>query len=65
MSEYGPALFVSRRDGAELTGDERAAVLRLVRSACRVLGLADDTGDTADRHPGAWPPFGAVPCGRR
>ena len=45
MSEYGPATFVSRRDGHELSPDERATILDIVRSACRTLEITDDDGD--------------------
>jgi hypothetical protein len=48
MSEYGPALFVSRADGAELPADEQAAVLHLVQSACRSLKLKDDDGNPVE-----------------
>jgi len=42
MSDYGPAVFVSRRDGADLSEQEQATVLQLVCSACRTLDLTDD-----------------------
>ncbi|EGX57277.1 hypothetical protein SZN_23576 [Streptomyces zinciresistens K42] len=45
MSAYGPALFVSRKDGAELSQEERAVVFRLVQSACLSLMLTDDEGE--------------------
>jgi hypothetical protein len=48
VSEYGPALFVSRKDRAALPEDERAAVLRHVRAACRRVRLTDGEGRRAE-----------------
>lgn len=42
MSAYGPALFVSRKDGAELPEQERATVLRLARTAAAATHLLDE-----------------------
>jgi hypothetical protein len=39
MSAYGPALFVTRTDGAALSGAERAALLDVIARACRRLGF--------------------------
>jgi hypothetical protein len=44
VSEYGPALFVSRVDGAQLTENEQATLLRSVTDACRSLELTDADG---------------------
>jgi hypothetical protein len=44
VSEYGPALFLSRIDAAGLSDDEQATVLRLVQTACHSLQLTDDEG---------------------
>ena len=42
MSAYGPALFVSRKDGAALPEQERATVLRLARTAAATTRLLDE-----------------------
>ncbi|GIE32597.1 hypothetical protein Ait01nite_056420 [Actinoplanes italicus] len=42
MSAFGPALFVSRADGAAMSEDEQAAVLALVRDAAVRLRLTND-----------------------
>jgi hypothetical protein len=39
MSAFGPALFVSRADGADIPKDERAEILTRIRSATARLGL--------------------------
>jgi hypothetical protein len=47
MSAYGPALFVSRRDGAELPEPEQHSVLELVRAATAAVRLRDERGEPA------------------
>ncbi|MBB5868360.1 hypothetical protein F4553_001739 [Allocatelliglobosispora scoriae] len=47
MSAYGPALFVSRRDRAELSEEEQARVFELVRAACLSVGVTGDDGEPA------------------
>lgn len=44
MSAYGPALFVSRKDGAGLSEQEQAAVFTVVRAACLSLKMKDAEG---------------------
>ncbi|MEV0248384.1 hypothetical protein AB0H76_17435 [Nocardia sp. NPDC050712] len=44
MSAYGPALFVSRKDGADLPEQEQSTVLALVRAACLGLKMTDGEG---------------------
>lgn len=44
MSAYGPALFVSRKDGADLSELEQKQVLELVRAACLGLRMTDGEG---------------------
>ena len=44
MSAYGPALFVARKDGAEMPPDEQETVLRLVRAAAAKLRVKDEQG---------------------
>jgi hypothetical protein len=39
MSAFGPALFVSRADGADIPEDERAAILAHIRAATARLAL--------------------------
>lgn len=48
MSAYGPALFISRKDGADLSEDEQAMVFRLVQAACRSLSMTNDEGDPVE-----------------
>jgi hypothetical protein len=48
MSAYGPALFVSRKDRAELSAEEQATVFELVRAACLRLGVTGDDDDPAN-----------------
>jgi hypothetical protein len=48
VSEYGPALFVRRVDGAHLSEEEQAAVLELVRHACGGLTLLGPEGAPAE-----------------
>ncbi|MFJ3671505.1 hypothetical protein ACIPSE_34085 [Streptomyces sp. NPDC090106] len=45
MSAYGPAVFVARKDGADLSDEEQASVMRLVRDACRGLNMTGADGD--------------------
>ncbi|MFE5550009.1 hypothetical protein ACFQ71_40500 [Streptomyces sp. NPDC056534] len=45
MSAYGPVIFVSRKDGADLSEEEQATVFRLVQAACLSLKMTDDHGD--------------------
>ncbi|MBZ3906058.1 hypothetical protein [Streptomyces griseiscabiei] len=45
MSAYGPVVFVSRKDGADLSEEEQATVFRLVQDACLSLKMTDDHGD--------------------
>ena len=47
MSEYGPAIFVKRSDGAELSDDEQGKLLKLVSEACVELGIVDDMNKEA------------------
>jgi hypothetical protein len=42
MSAYGPALFVSRKDGAPLAELEQEEILRLARAAAVTLRLKDE-----------------------
>lgn len=42
MSAYGPALFVSRKDGAPLPEEERETILRLARAAAAKVRLKDE-----------------------
>ncbi|MFF5083597.1 hypothetical protein ACFY36_41665 [Actinoplanes sp. NPDC000266] len=51
MSAYGPAIFISRRDGAELTEAERQRVLELAREAAARLRLRDENGEPARPRP--------------
>ncbi|MEU8895614.1 hypothetical protein [Nocardia sp. NPDC048505] len=44
MSAYGPALFVSRKDGAHLSQQEQDQVFELVRAACLDSGMTDEEG---------------------
>jgi hypothetical protein len=39
MSAFGPALFVSRADGAAIPEDEQAVILTRIRAATARLGL--------------------------
>lgn len=48
MSAYGPALFVSRRDGFGVPKGEWGAILRLVQAAAAVLQLKDERGAPAE-----------------
>lgn len=52
MSAYGPVVFVSRKDGADLSEEERATVFRLVRDACLGLKMTDDHGEPV--RPSHW-----------
>lgn len=51
MSAYGPAVFLSRRDGAEPTEGERQRVLSLVMEAAARLRLKDENGEPARPRP--------------
>lgn len=42
MSEFGPTMVITRRDGAAIGVAEQAEILRLVTTAARSLGLTDD-----------------------
>ncbi|MFD9548326.1 hypothetical protein ACFWBG_13145 [Nocardia salmonicida] len=44
MSAYGPALFVSRKDGADLSGQEQEQMLEHVRAVCLGLRMTDGEG---------------------
>lgn len=44
MSAYGPALFVSRKDGAGLSEQEQMQVLELVRAVCLGSRMTDGEG---------------------
>ncbi|UGT44125.1 hypothetical protein LTV02_12360 [Nocardia yamanashiensis] len=44
MSAYGPALFVSRKDGADLSAVEQERVFELVREVCAGLKMTDGEG---------------------
>jgi hypothetical protein len=48
MSAYGPALFVSRKDGAEVPEDEQETLLRLARAAAVAVRLKDEEGAPAE-----------------
>ncbi len=48
MSDYGPALFVSRKDGAGLSESEQETIFQLVRSAVGALRLKDEEDEPAD-----------------
>lgn len=50
MSAYGPALFVSRKDGAAVPPGEQEAILLLARSAVAAVRLKDELGRPADPH---------------
>ncbi|WP_238011827.1 hypothetical protein KZZ52_13390 [Dactylosporangium sp. AC04546] len=47
MSAYGPALFVTRKDGAAMPEDEQRAVLALARAAAERLRLRDEEREPA------------------
>ncbi|SNY67167.1 hypothetical protein [Paractinoplanes atraurantiacus] len=47
MSAFGPAIFVSRRDGADVHDEERQRIVDLVREATARLGLKDENGEPA------------------
>ncbi|EXG82365.1 hypothetical protein [Cryptosporangium arvum] len=51
MSAYGPAVFLSRRDGVEPTDNERQRVLSLVMEAAARLRLTDENGEPARPRP--------------
>lgn len=42
MSAYGPALFLSRRDGTELDEEAQEALVEAVAAATKELGLKDE-----------------------
>ncbi|MBF6300968.1 hypothetical protein IU459_25980 [Nocardia amamiensis] len=44
MSAYGPALFVYRKDGADLSEQEQKQVFELVRAVCMDLRMTDVEG---------------------
>ncbi|MEV0561699.1 hypothetical protein [Dactylosporangium sp. NPDC050588] len=48
MSAYGPALFVSRKDGAAVPPEEQETILHLVRAAVATVRLKDEEGAPAD-----------------
>ncbi len=48
MSAYGPALFVSRKDGAPLPEQEQETILRLARDAAATVGLTDEESAPVD-----------------
>src|ERR1043165_8279804 len=48
MSAYGPALFVSRKDGAQLPEQEQETILRLARAAAVTVRLKDEQRPPAE-----------------
>lgn len=51
VSAYGPAVFLSRRDGVETTESERQCVLSLVTEAAARVRLKDENGEPARPRP--------------
>ena len=42
MSEYGPAIFCARSDGAEISDEEQGELGTLVAAICAELSIVDD-----------------------
>jgi hypothetical protein len=51
MSAYGPAVFIARLDGRELSNAEQQQLVASVAAAARALAIRDDDGaPVAPRH---------------
>ena len=46
MSEYGPAIFISRTDAQPLSDDEQSTLEQAVAEACRKLRMRDPMDDS-------------------
>ncbi len=45
MSQYGPAFFIKRKDGEEISEKEQKELLELVNKVVKDLEIKDDDGD--------------------
>jgi hypothetical protein len=48
MSAFGPAVFISRLDGSELSEAEQQQLVEIVGAACKTLEITTDDGDIAE-----------------